>query len=68
MAYVHTHRADKISRPELYRLNGISHDEKLQNLILLLEDEEDLSSTSIVNLPTNDEVMTTFYGEKKQII
>ena len=27
MAYfAHTHKADKIARPELYRLNGISHD------------------------------------------
>ena len=59
MAYFaqHTHRADKIARPELYRLNGISHDEKLENLILLLENEEDADSTSIINLPTNDNIL-----------
>jgi len=35
--FAHTHKADKIARPELFRLNGISHEEKLENLLILLE-------------------------------
>ena len=27
--YVHFNKVEKIARPELFRLNGISHDEKL---------------------------------------
>ena len=35
--YVHTHKAEKVLRPELLRLNGITLDEKLENLLILLE-------------------------------
>ena len=53
--YVHTHKADKIARPELFKLNGISHEEKLENLAILLDDS-DTSTSTIANLPTSDDV------------
>ena len=34
--YSHTQKADKIERPELFRLNGITIEEKLENLTILL--------------------------------
>ena len=35
--YAHTHKAEKVLRPELLRLNGTTLDEKLENLLILLE-------------------------------
>ena len=32
--YPHTHRGDKIEQPELFRLNGITTEEKLDNLTI----------------------------------
>ena len=52
--YVYTHKADKIARPHLFKQNGISYEEKLINLSILLEDE-DVSACTLADLPT------TFY-------
>ena len=38
--YVHTHKADKIARPHLFKPSGISCEEKPMNLSILLEDED----------------------------
>ena len=45
--YVHTHKADKIARPHLLKQNGISYEEKLMNLSILLEDE-DISPCTLI--------------------
>ena len=55
--YAHTHKADKIALKELFRLNGISHEEMLENLTILLDDEKHTSTSTIANLPTNEYVM-----------
>ena len=54
--YAHTHKADKIARPDLFRQNSITHDEKLENLMILLADDNDNQSLSIASLPTNEDV------------
>ena len=54
--YVHTHKADKIARPHLLKQNGISYEEKLMNLSILLEDE-DISPCTLDDLPTNSDVI-----------
>ena len=33
-------RVEKTERPSLFCLNGISHEEKLENLLLLLSDDD----------------------------
>ena len=35
-----SHKAEKIARPSLFCLNSISHEEKLENLLLLLSDDD----------------------------
>ena len=57
MAYAHTHKAEKVLLPELFRLSGLTHDEKLENLLMLLEGE-DTSSLTVANLPTSGEAVT----------
>ena len=56
--YAHTHKAEKIANRSLYRLNGISFQEMLENLTILLENVDDCGSTATTaNLPTNTDVM-----------
>ena len=59
--YAHTHKADKLGRPDLFRLNGISHEEKLTNLAILLS-EDCISACTVANLPTNDDVIAVLEG------
>ena len=55
--YAHTHKADKIARKQLFRINGITYEEMLENLSILLDDEGQVSTSTIANLPTNKDVM-----------
>ena len=55
--YVHTQKAEKVLQPELFRLNGIIHNENIENLVILLEGEDASSFLTIANLPTNTEVI-----------
>ena len=50
--HTHSHEADKISIKQLFQLNGISHEEMLENLLILLDDEEHASTSTIAKLPT----------------
>ena len=54
--YNHTHKADKIARRELFKLNGIPHDENLVNLAILLEKEQNSTHTA-ADLPMNKDVI-----------
>ena len=57
--YVKTHKSEKLSRPDLFRLNGISHGEKLENLLLVSDNYHTEKQTTIANLPSNIDVMKT---------
>lgn len=59
--YAHSHKADRIARPELFKLNGIPHEEKLINLAILLEDEH-TSTQTVADLPTNKDVIHALNG------
>ena len=37
--YANSHKADKIARRQLFRINGITYEEMLENLCVLLDDE-----------------------------
>ena len=54
--YAHTHKAGKIARPHLFRLNAIPHSVKMENLTILLADE-DISRCSVADLPSNEDVI-----------
>ena len=62
--YAHSNKVEKIARPDLFRLNGISQDEKLENLALLLDEDDDRSVKSVVDLPTNEEVISNVYAKE----
>ena len=56
--YKHTHAANVTARPELFRLRKISHEEKLENLCIFLEDIDHIASGDIaVNLPPNEDAL-----------
>ena len=49
--YRTTHKTDMLSRPDLFRLNKITHEERLENLLILLSDD-DMATGSLADLPT----------------
>ena len=54
--YAHCHKEQKIGQPELFKLNGISYEEKLTNLCTLLSSDISECSKTIADLPTNDDI------------
>ena len=56
--FAHTHKADKIARPNLYRLNQIPHEEKKENLAILLNDDKESVTCTVLHLPSNANVMS----------
>ena len=63
--YVHTHKGDRLGRPELFRLAGIDTTTMLVNLCILLANKDNSASRSSVaevSLPTNDDALK-FYSQ-----
>ena len=52
--YKHTHASDIRATPELFRLIGISHDERLENLCILLGGDHSKSTKCVDDLPNNE--------------
>ena len=56
--YKHTHKADVTARPELFRLNNISHELQRANLEELLDDENhDATNNESISLPCNEDAL-----------
>ena len=55
--FAYSHKAEKIARPSLFRLNSISHEEKLENAPLLLSNVDGYATESMASLPTNEDVL-----------
>ena len=53
-----THRSDMIARPDFFKLNKISYEERSENLLVLLSDE-DIAYGSVADLPTNADALKT---------
>ena len=51
--YCHTHMMDRIARPTLFRQNGIPHEEKLENLAILL-DVDNISCAAALLTPDKE--------------
>ena len=60
--YRSTHKSDLLARPDLLRLNKITHEERLENLMILLNDE-DYATGSIADLPSNEDALTIIKGD-----
>ena len=56
--YRNTHKSDMKACPDLFKLNKISHEERLENLLVLLSDE-DIACGSVADLPTNADALKT---------
>ena len=68
--FAQTHKAVKIVRPHLFRPKGFSHEEKLMNFSLLLEDNES-SLFTVADLPTNDDLVNALNvssGQEKCVV
>ena len=53
--FTDTHKTEKIQRPDLFRQNVISIEEKLENFCILLSDNAEIRTATIANLPTNED-------------
>ena len=61
--YKHTHHSENIAAPSLFKLNKISHEERLSNLCILLNGQ----STSFTTLPKNkDELQVVQNNNQNQ--
>ena len=56
--YGNIYKSDMKSRLDLFKLNKISHEERLDNLLVLLSDE-DTACGSVADLPTNSDALKT---------
>ena len=56
--YRNNHKSDMIAPPLLFKLNKVSHEERLENLLVLLSDE-DRACGSVADLPTNSDALKT---------
>ena len=54
--YWYTHKPEVIARPDLFKLNKITHEERLKNFLILLSDVDDAAGT-VADLPTNENVL-----------
>ena len=54
--YAHCHKEQKADQPALFRLNGLSYEEKLTNLCALLSSDISDSTMTLANLPTNEDL------------
>ena len=53
------HPKDHRQRPQLYKVNKMSTDALLQNLTLLLSDESSGESSTVVDFPTQQEMIAS---------
>ena len=56
--YENAHKSDMITRPDLFKSNKISHEERLENLLTLLSNE-DIVCGSRADLTTNADALQT---------
>ena len=55
--YSHPHKMDMLARPDLFKLNKIRHQERPENPMILLTDD-DFETGSITDLPSNEDALT----------
>ena len=55
--YSHPHKMDMLARPDLFKLKKIRHQERPENPMILLTDD-DFETGSITDLPSNEDALT----------
>ena len=53
---------DMLARPDLFKLKKITHQDRLENLVILLTDD-DYATGSVADLPSNEEALTIIKRE-----
>lgn len=69
--YVHTHKSDRLNRPELFMISNIDMATQLENLSILLADEDNSarkSSIAEISLPSNDDALCDLPTHKSKSI
>ena len=61
--YAHTHKAEKIARKDLFKINNISFEEMLENFSILLDEEDNLSLSTVANLLTNEDMLKSLSND-----
>ena len=64
--YAQTHNQEKIQTPELFRINKITYKEKLENLMNLLSDENQVDTALMANLPSNSNLLKALCTSKNK--
>ena len=59
--YAQTHKHEKIQIPDLFGINKITYEGKLENLMILLSDGNQVSTASIANLPSNNNLLQVLH-------
>ena len=69
--YRKTHQAARYEAPELFKLTKISHEERLENLFVLLSNGTNkiasISSTAMLDLPTNEELSRVIFDHTPEV-
>ena len=69
--YRKTHQAARYETPELFKLTKISHEERLENLFVLLSNGTNkiasISSTAMLDLPTNEELSRVIFDHTPEV-
>ena len=60
----HTHKADKIARPNLFRLNGTLHKKLISSAISLSDDWTNCAT--VADLPGNEDAISVLGGETRE--
>ena len=59
--YAQTHKQEKIQIPDLFGINKITYEGRLENLMILLSDGNQVSTASIANLPSNNNLLQVLH-------
>ena len=62
--YAQAHKQEKIQIPDLFRINKITYEEKLENLMILLSEENQVGTALIAILPSNNDVLKALCTSK----
>ena len=69
--YRKTHQAARNETPELFKLTKISHEERLENLFVLLSNGTNkiasISPTAMLDLPTNEELSHVIFDHTPEV-
>ena len=55
--YAHTNKTQRLNNKELFKVNGLTFEELLENMTILLDEDHSCAASPLSSLPTNDNVL-----------